>query len=513
MLIVGAGINGAVSAAALAAGGAATALVDRGDFAAATSQESSNLIWGGVKYLEQLELPLVWKLCGSRNELVRSYPANIREIRFYVAVTRQQRSALHSVPLLWAGIWLYWIVGRGFTRVPRLLTPGRIAREEPAIAASIVAGGIEYSDAYLVDNDARFVFGFVRSALDHGAAAANYVEARSFRRDEQGLWRCTALDRVSGRDFEIRARTLVNAAGPWADALNASIGVRSSTHHLFSKGIHLVVDRITDEDRVLAFFDETDRMFFVIPMGPRSVIGTTDTRVERPEIEVTDADRRLLFDSLNRRLRLARPIGAADVIAERCGVRPLAVAKGADAASQTWTSLSRRHVIEVDRERRAIAVFGGKLTDCLNVGREVSALAEELGAPQPQRGRRWYGEPPSEQGREFANDARRAGLDESLSRRLWRRYGTAAAGMLDEIARDPRLADPVIEGAACRRVELHFTARSEMVVRLEDFLRRRTKLALVRRREELRRAAGLREACEILVGERAEEWIDEYFGG
>jgi len=517
VLVVGAGINGAASAAALAGGGASVALVDRGDFGGLTSQESSNLVWGGIKYLENLELALVWKLCRSRNELLRSYPANVREIRFLAPVARAPRA--RSRARLLAGAWLYWVIGRCATRPPRLLGVERLSREEPAVNAELVRGAVEYSDARLVDGDARFVFGFVRRALDHGAAAANYVEIERCVRDA-ALWRCAAVDRVGRRRFEVRARLLVNATGPYVDELNAANGVRTRTRHLLSKGIHLVVGRITSADRVLVFFDASDRMFFVIPLGERSLVGTTDTRVAHPATRVTDDDRRFVLENLERWLRRERRLGAGDVIAERCGVRPLAVGAADGAEGKAWTALSRRHAIEVERARCCISVFGGKLTDCLNVGAEVAARAVELGVALPRQRERWYGEPSEDERRRFAAEARRIGLDdgpgdsdgEPLSARWWRRYGADAFGLLDAIGDDPRLAEPVIAGTRCRRVELVHAARREMVVKLEDFLRRRTQIALVRRRDELRRDPGLREACERLAGPRADQLLAEYLG-
>ena len=521
VLTIGSGINGAVSAAALAARGASVALVDRADFACLTSQESSNLIWGGIKYLENFEFRLVRRLCRSRNELIRSYPTNIREIRFYTPVDKRSKGFTRTVPALYAGAWLYWLMGAAFTRRPCWLSLSRIATEEPCVNTAIVKGGVEYSDAYLVDNDARFVFGFVRTALNHGATVANYVDVERSARDDAGLWNTTAVDRVTGSRVAIRSRVLLNTAGPYVDSLNAQHGVQTRVHHLFSKGIHLVVDRVTRGSRVLTFFDDTNRMFFVIPMGHRSVIGTTDTRVDRPESTVTDEDRRFLFDNINTRMKLTTPLGPGDIIAERCGVRPLVVEGGAHAEGTGWVSLSRKHVIDVERDRRHISIFGGKLTDCLNVGEEVAALVRGFGIELRQPTARWYGEPPPALCVAFKAEARRLRLDErtdeptyeDLSDRLWRRYGTGAFGLLEEIGRHPDAATPIIAGTEYRRCELEFAARSEMIVTLEDFLRRRTKIAQIVRRADLRKADGLLRACEILFGVDARERHDEYFAG
>ncbi|XXX78950.1 FAD-dependent oxidoreductase [Sorangium sp. So ce134] len=512
VLVLGAGINGAVAAAALAAKGVSVALIDRGDFAGFTSQESSNLAWGGIKYMESFEFPLVRKLCKSRNLLLRSYPSTVQEIRFYTA---HERGFRHGLFKLFLGTWLYWIIGSFFTKIPRLLSRRAMAREEPIINLDGCDGGFEYSDAYLVDNDARFVWGFVRAALDHGARAANYVESLGARR-EGGAWLTRARDVATGRELTIRSRVLVNACGPFVDAHNALTGQRTRHRHIFSKGIHLIVDRLTPSRRVLTFFADDGRLFFVIPMGQRTCIGTTDTRVESPHAVVTPEDRRFVLSNINKRLNLPRPLADADVIAERCGVRPLAVANGG--GGEDWLQLSRKHAIEVDRAQAHVSIFGGKLTDCINVGEEICAAVQELGVALPRPAQRWYGEPGGEVRHEFFQRARVAGLDamtpprssEELSARLWRRYGARARELLEEIQRDPRMADALVEGAEDVRCEIAHAARHEMIVKLEDFLRRRTKISLLVRRDELARSPGLREACRILFGDEADRRLEEY---
>lgn len=513
VLVIGGGINGAVSAAALSGKGAKVALIDRGDWGGFTSQESSNLAWGGIKYLETYDVRLVRKLCLSRNHLIRSFPSMVEEIRFYTGVPKGFR---HGRLKLWAGAWLYWLMGNGFTRPPRLLSVEAMQAEEPILDAGSTVGGFEYSDAYLHDNDSRFVFTFVRSALNNGCIAANYVASQGARR-EGGIWETRAHDVIGGRAFAIRSRVLINATGPFVDAHNVLTGQKTLHRHVFSKGVHLIVDRLTPNRRVLTLFASDGRMFFVIPMGARTCIGTTDTRVEAPNTAVGEEDRDFILANVNARLTLARPLSRQDIIAERCGVRPLVV-RGQGAGERDWLQLSRKHVVEVDRTSAHVSIFGGKLTDCINVGDEVSravgALDVDLEFPQ----HRWYGEPPAEVRREFEHQARLMDLDaftaptasETLTRRLWRRYGSRAFLLLEDIRRDPRQAEILIEGTEYIRCELEETARREMVVKLEDFLRRRSKIALVVRREQILRSPGLAEACDILFGREARARLDEY---
>lgn len=518
VLVVGGGINGAVAAAALSARGARVALIDKGDFAGFTSQSSSNLAWGGIKYLETYEFGLVRKLCLSRNALLRAFPSSVKEIRFYAHLEQGFRK---PTLLIWLGAWLYWLFGNFFTKPPRLLRKQTIAEEEPRIDLSNSAGGIEYSDAYLHDNDSRFVFGFVRRALDHGCIAANYVEATgvAWQGDH---WQVEARDVAGdGAPFEITADVLINACGPFADQFNDLAGTETAHHHVFSKGIHLVVERITPHDRVLAFFADDGRLFFAIPMGRRTVIGTTDTRMPSPHSAVTDEDRAFVLDNINKRIKFDTPLTTDDIIAERCGVRPLVVeGSGAGSETEAWMKLSRKHAVDVDASRRQITIFGGKLTDCINVGDEITDIvADELGLALPHRAHIWYGEPPAEVRADFMHQAKLMGLDEltapyasePLSARLWRRYGRAAFDILEEIRRDPSMGQVLIETSEYLRAELHYTAEREMVVTLEDFLRRRSKIAMVVHRRRLTHSKGLTEASRIFFGDHAEGQWRRYF--
>ena len=503
VLIIGGGINGAVSAAALADRGLTVALAERDDFASMTSQESSNLVWGGFKYLENYELPLVWKLCRSRNQLMRSYPTGITEIGFLATLDKTSPFPPWLAAL---GSMAYWGIGAFATRRPAYFRPAAIERREPVVDTSGAAGGIEYADAYLTENDARFVWSFVRSAIDRGAKVANYLSIDSLRRDGD-RWQAEATDRAGGRTLSLRARAVVNAAGPLVDGINQTMGVATDHRIVYSKGIHLVVPRLTDSERVLAFFDDTQRLFYVIPMAHRSVIGTTDTRTTEHDEPVTDEDRRFLLDQINARLDLDRPLTTDDIIAERCGVRPLVVEAGTGEHETTdWTSLSRKHEIEVDRANGVVSVFGGKLTDCLNVGDEVVEAVARLGLSVGPASDDWFGEPPATERDRFVARATALGLGrapeveraESMALVLWRRHGRAAAEALAAIEADPSLAEPVLPETDLLRAELDLFRRREMIVTPDDFLRRRTKLALIHRADALSRSAGLAEAWKVL---------------
>jgi glycerol-3-phosphate dehydrogenase len=515
VFIVGGGINGAVSAAALSGRGASVALVDRGDFAHFTSQESSNLVWGGFKYLEHYELSLVRKLCTSRNRLIKAYPTAIVEIGFLAAL---DKSAPFPPWLAGLGAFGYWGIGNFSTSRPRFLTKRGIEKREPVINSASLMGGIEYHDAYLPDNDARFVFSFIRSAIDAGATIANYVEMKKAER-LNGRWRITCTDTESGETFQCTARYIINAAGPFADGINESL--KNPTEHriVFSKGIHLVVPKLTNNQRVLAFFDDSQRLFYVIPMGQRSVLGTTDTRLESPRSEVTEQDRDFLLRHINERLQLQHPLTTEDIISERCGVRPLVVPlNSGDTSTVDWTSLSRKHAVEVNDHEGVVSIFGGKLTDCLNVGEEVAAALEAIGLKLDRDDGKWFGEPPAQTRRAFFRQARLMGLDsrregqgvEPISEKLWRRHGQRAFALLEEIALDSSMAETVLGTPDYIRVELHVAAKAEMITKVEDFLRRRTMISLVIPETQILDSEGLFEVAKVLFGDEAERKLIEY---
>lgn len=504
VFVVGGGINGAVSAASLAARGLSVGIVEKSDFASFTSQESSNLVWGGFKYLQNYELPLVYKLCRSRNKMMKAYPTNIAPLGFLATL---DKSAPFPAWLAGLGSIGYWGIGALATERPRFYRPAAIKKREPLVDTSEADAGLEYTDAYLRENDARFVWSFVRTALDLGAAAANYVRLESATRFDSG-WTLELVDEISGKTFTATARSLVNAAGPFVDNLNQQMGVTTKNRIVYSKGIHLVVPQLNTSERVLTFFDDTQRLFYVIPMAHRSVIGTTDTRTENVNEPLTEQDQTFLLDQINARLNLPQPLTTDDVISHRCGVRPLVVKNdgGTSHTEVDWTSLSRKHEMEIDVDRQLVSIFGGKLTDCLNVGDEVAEAVSDLGVAMSKHPKQWFGEPDEAERAAFYQEAKTVGLDrapeieraDSVAEVLWRRHGQYASQLIPLIAADPSKGEPVTKESDVLRAELDLYREREMIVHLEDFLRRRTKLSLLFRANDLETDPGMEEICEAL---------------
>lgn len=486
--IVGGGINGAVSAAALSAAGLSVILLEKNDFASQTSQESSNMVWGGIKYLQTFEIPLVYKLCRSRSRLFEAFPTRIRQIGFFAVGDKNAPAA----PLItYAGALLYWFIGLFGTKAPRYFGTKMAKQYEGLVDETRVRGAVQYFDGLLNDNDARFVWDFINRAKQLGADTRNYTEMVAATREADG-WLVELQDQLTKQRSTVSATVLINAAGPESAELNQKISVSTKNSLALSKGIHLIVPKITADDRVIAVWDEDGRLFYVLPMHDRSVIGTTDTRVAAVTKEVTEADREFVLRNINQALKLATPLTKADIIAERSGVRPLVISspkKGAKSQEIDWHKLSRKHEIEVDAQTKAITIFGGKLTDCLNIGEEVLHAVSKLGL-RGNKPARWFGEDKmagtAERLRQLLSDiVKDSSYLNLLVDGLWRRHGEQAFEIADLFLKNPDAAEPVFPGLGFSFGELDFIIQNEQVKTAEDLLRRRTPIALVRSADEI----------------------------
>jgi alpha-glycerophosphate oxidase/glycerol-3-phosphate dehydrogenase len=308
-------------------------------------------------------------------------------------------------------------------------------------------------------------------------------------KNEDGKWKLFLKDELSSDEFQIRADVVINAGGPFGKDLTSKFHDQTLHQLALSKGIHLVVPKLTTNNRVLAFFDDKGRLFYVIPMQDRSVIGTTDTRVENPVSEVTDEDRDFVLEQANRCLNLVKPLTKDDIISERCGVRPLVVKGKKDVSKIEWTALSRKHEIEVNKKTKIITIFGGKLTDCVNVGEEIVDYVRKLGISIPKV-KKWYGEDDQKIFKTFETDFKQLiGISENdievIAPAIWRRHGNESFKILEIMKQDPQNRVRIFPDLDLTYAETLFIAQNEMVQMPEDIWRRRTAISLLRTKEEM----------------------------
>lgn len=430
VLVLGGGISGIAAAHEFTRRGYRCALIDNHDFASGTSQESSQLIWGGIKYLESGHAKLVSDLCLDRNRLTEEYARRVEPLSFLYPHFRHDK---HALPILLAGAWLYWAMGRGFGGTPRFHSSRGIVRQVPRLNPQGFHGGFNYFDARMIESDARLALDILFDAMAAGLTAANYVEFKSHQVNAAGLHEIEAEDLQKKASLTVRARWIVNCTGVWTDNVNEQLNVRPPYRHLFSKGIHLIIPKVETSGHALTCLSKDGRVFFVIPWGEVTLIGTTDTPFDQPAGRVTaDAsDIEYLRSECERKFGLQ--LSDRDILNTKAGLRPLL--KPANLKNEDFLSLARSHKVWRSREKRITAVWGGKYTSCFSMGREI---ADTIEITPPLHDRHYL---PAHSANQTAI------LREAFM----------------EMSGPERLAE------ACQR---------ELVVTPEDFLRRRTNIAL-----------------------------------
>jgi glycerol-3-phosphate dehydrogenase len=479
LLVIGGGITGAGIARDAALRGIRTALVDKGDFGHATSSNSSRLIHGGIRYLEQRDFGLVREASRERRVLLRIAPHLVRPLPFLFPVYRGARVPAWK---LRAGMWLYDLLA-AFRNVQRhrWLRPRRVRREEPSLKDRDLRGAALYYDAQA--DDARLVLATIRSAARAGALVANYAEAVSLARPDGQVRGAVVRDVLDGEVRTVRALVVVNATGPWTDVLRRLDDPAAAPILRLTRGSHVAVRRarLGNRHAVTLFSPIDGRVIFVVPWGDElSYIGTTDTDdASAPDdVHTTPEDVVYLLRSVNAFFPNAR-LGPDDVVSTWAGLRPLLAPSRGVTASET----PREHRVE-QSAAGMVTIAGGKLTTYRVMAREVVDLvARRLRALD---GRRLPSRPRTDRqplpGGEAADlevlvaAARARDVPEAAARHLVKNYGTESAAVLNLAARTPALARPIMPGRPEIWAEVPHAVEREMALRLSDVLVRRLRL-------------------------------------
>jgi glycerol-3-phosphate dehydrogenase len=475
LLIVGGGATGAAIARDAALRGLAVALVDAGDYAGQTSSHSSKLIHGGLRYLQYGDLPLVFEGLTERRRLMSTAPHLCRPIEFVFPGYRGERPGLFTLA---AGITLYNTLALWRPPAARRHLD---AHDLYALAPHLRSAGLEGAEVYVdcQTDDARLVLENVLDAEAAGAACANHLRVERLARDRRGRPRgATVIDGETDARFDVQARLVVSATGPFTDGFLG--GPRRLRPTL---GVHLVFDaaRVPHGGRALVLRTPQDnRLYFVLPAGARTVVGTTDTDfapAEGPdraprfgdEIRASGADVAYLLEAA-RHAFPSLALGPDDVVSTYAGLRPL-LAGNANTPSET----SREHLIARTPDG-VVVVAGGKLTTLRRMAEEtVDVAVEALRASGVER--------------PFAACATRTRplpgggpLPEALAApehapdvtvRLGGAYGSRADGVLAIASASPRLGERIDPTLPFLWAEVVHAARHERARHLTDILVRR----------------------------------------
>jgi glycerol-3-phosphate dehydrogenase len=473
IVVVGGGITGVGVALDAASRGLRTALVERDDFASGTSSKSSKLVHGGLRYLQQGEVRLVYEALHERQRLRRNAPHLVRILPFMIPIlTRDGVVSRKIARLMGSSMWMYdltggWRIGKFHRRLNR----DEAFAHLPTMPKDRLASAYLYYDA--TADDARLCLTVARTAAAHGAVVANGCTVVEISRDSAGQATGVVIE-AEGRRISIGATVVVNAAGVWSDDVRALAEATHPDSIRPAKGVHITVPwhKVRNDIAVVIPVPKDKRSLFVVPWGPlpdgtfqHTYVGTTDTDYQGPvdDPQCTKDDIDYVLRALN--ASVTTGVTADDITGVWAGLRPLVKTGG----SARTADLSRRHRV-VSNEAGVITVTGGKLTTYREMAEDtVDAVLDRLGRSAKCRTKRLpllgavgFHEPASE-----SPDAHLAG-----------RYGTEINAIQSLISADPSLGEPLVTGLPYLRAEAIHAVRNEMARTLDDVLSRRTRARL-----------------------------------
>lgn len=470
LLVIGGGIIGAGIARDAARRGLSVALIEQADLASGTSSRPTRLIHGGLRYLELFDFGLVRSDMKEREILLRIAPHLVFPLAFLLPLYRP--SVIYRAKLR-IGMLLYDLLSLDKS-LPKREWLGRdeARTAEPGLAPNGLAGAWRFYDAQvpLVE---RLVVENALDAASHGALILNHARAIGYLRDGDRVVGARARDAIGGGELAVRARYTVNATGAWLDETIAPLRPAAKPLLRLTKGIHLVTPRATEQAHVL-FAKRDGRLFFVVPWREYTIVGTTDTDYDADPgaADATEDDVRYL----QAEARAAFPEAPFEVIHFTwAGIRALVRVEGVAEGE-----VSRKHAL-YDHERRdgtagVLSVIGGKITAYRAIAEEVAdRVARALGAAG--RGDTERALLPGA-GAPIGDRAAALGLPPPVIANLTTVYGSIGAAVLDLVASDPSLAEPLCPHEPTIAAELAYVIRDEWAVTLGDALLRRTGLGL-----------------------------------
>jgi len=494
VLVIGGGVVGTGSALDAATRGLTTGLLEARDFASGTSSRSSKLVHGGLRYLEMLDFRLVHEALQERGLLLqRLAPHLVKPVPFLYPLQHRwwERFYAGAGVALYDGMAVSSGLGAGLP-IHRHLTRRGAMRLVPSLKKSALIGALQYYDAQV--DDARHTMELARTAASYGAHVANRVKVTGFLRQGERVTGVQAKDLESGREFEVRAKQVVNATGVWTDDTQAMVGERGQYHVRASKGIHLVVpkDRIQSSTGMILRTEKS--VLFIIPWGRHWLIGTTDTEwnLDKAHPAATSKDIEYLLDHVN--AVLTTPLTREDVEGVYAGLRPLLAGE-----SESTSKLSREHVV-AHTAPGLVVVAGGKYTTYRVMAKDaIDAVANALDGRVPKCTTKNIPLVGADGYHALWNQrhliAQRSGLHVARIEHLLNRYGALIDEVLQLVEEDPSLGEQLPGTQDYLKAEIVYGAKAEGARHLDDILARRTRISI----EAWDRGAEAAEAAARLV--------------
>lgn len=460
MVIIGGGATGLGAALDAAARGYKTLLLEAYDFAKGTSSRSTKLVHGGVRYLAQGNIALVRDALHERGLMHRNAPHLVHALPFVIPVYTWWSGGFYGIGLRVYDL-LAGSLGLGSTKA---IGYGEAIRRVPTLKRTGLLGGVVYYDGQF--DDARLSVTLLRTFLDHGGAALNYMPVTGLLKANGRIVGVRAHDSETGMDTEIQARVVVNATGVYADQVRLMDEPAAAPMLSPSQGVHMVLDKSFLPGDTAIMIPKTDdgRVLFVIPWHNHAVVGTTDTPVKSAPIEPRALPDEIDFLVSHTRRYLTRDLKESDVCSVFTGLRPLVKAGG---DGKSTAALSRDHTLVIS-DAGLVTITGGKWTTYRKMGEDTVNQASRVGG-LPQR--------PCP-----TKELRLRGWTEEPQPEPFAVYGSDAADLQRLLAENPEWDRPLHPDLPYRVGEVVWGARYEMARTVEDVLARRTRALLLNAR-------------------------------
>ncbi len=478
VLVVGGGVTGAGTALDAATRGLNTVIVEAQDWASGTSQWSTKLVHGGLRYLQMLDFKLVHEALTERGLLLTKLaPHLVKPMPFLIPLEHRVWQRLYYG----AGVTLYDLLanampGRRALPIHQHATRKGLKRQFPDLKHDSAIGAVKYWDATV--DDARLVQTLVRTAVNYGAHAANRTQVVEYTKDASGtVDGAVVVDLETGERISARAKHIINCTGVWTDDVEELAHTDGGLQVLASKGIHLVLprDRIRGDTGMLIQTEKS--VLFFIPWSRYWIIGTTDTPwdLDPQHPMATATDIKYVLEHANEVLETQ--LTRDDVIGWYAGLRPLLQPGTKEGTSSA--KVSREHTVANPAPGLTV-IGGGKLTTYRVMAKdavdfalgdradELPSITDEiplLGAVGERATRR-----------QMKQLQRRFGWSDTMADHLLHRYGSLLEELLELIEDDASLAQPLQATGAYLRAEIAYACTHEGVNHLEDIMLRRTRL-------------------------------------
>jgi glycerol-3-phosphate dehydrogenase len=485
VIIIGGGATGLGAAVDAASRGYKTVLLEMSDFAKGTSSRSTKLAHGGVRYLQQGNIPLVWEALNERAHLMKNAPHLVQDRSFIVPFYNWWQGLYYGL-----GLKIYdMLSGRHRLGASKFLSSQRTLKKAPTLIAEKLKGSIMYHDGQF--DDTRLAINLAQTSADLGGTLINYMKVTGLLKSSKKVQGVQAKDVLTGKTYELKGRVVINATGVYTDRILKMDDPEAKSIIKPSQGVHIIVDKdFLPGNAAIMIPKTTDgRILFALPWHNKIMIGTTDTPVNHITDEPKASKEEIEFILKNAAAYLRKNPTKLDIQSVFAGLRPLVQ----DGGSDNTATISREHSLMVSSSE-LVTIAGGKWTTYRKMAKDVIDKASVIGGLEA---------------RECRTEALKIhGWIEDVD---WgdplHFYGSDKANIKEIIKRNPEMGKPLHSRLPYVKAEVIWATRSEMAMIVEDFNARRTRALFLDAKASVEMAP---EVARLMAAEAGynDQWIE-----